>query len=137
MAAALVTGNTVLAKPAEQTPGVALAAVQLLCLHEAIADTVIEMMMGAACELVAGNPAEISTDLGPVLHIVRWQGDPQAVLAQINALGAVVGVQPFGGEGLSGTGPKAGGPHYLLRFCAEQTVTINTTAAGGNMQLLA
>ena len=131
MAAALVTGNTVLAKPAEQTPGVALAAVQLLCLHEAIADTVIEMMMGAACELVAGNPAEISTDLGPVLHIVRWQGDPQAVLAQINALGAVVGVQPFGGESLSGTGPKAGGPHYLLRFCAEQTGTINTTAAGG------
>ena len=107
-----------------------------------------------------------------MLHIVRWRGDPQAVIAQINALGygltlgiqtridsraqalahaarvgnvyinrnqigAVVGVQPFGGEGLSGTGPKAGGPHYLLRFCAEQTVTINTTAAGGNVQLLA
>jgi RHH-type proline utilization regulon transcriptional repressor/proline dehydrogenase/delta 1-pyrroline-5-carboxylate dehydrogenase len=51
--------------------------------------------------------------------------------------GAVVGVQPFGGEGLSGTGPKAGGPHYLLRFCAEQTVTINTAAAGGNATLLA
>jgi RHH-type transcriptional regulator, proline utilization regulon repressor / proline dehydrogenase / delta 1-pyrroline-5-carboxylate dehydrogenase len=54
-----------------------------------------------------------------------------------NMIGAVVGVQPFGGEGLSGTGPKAGGPHYLLRFCAEQTVTINTTAAGGNAALLA
>ncbi len=54
-----------------------------------------------------------------------------------NTIGAVVGVQPFGGEGLSGTGPKAGGPHYLLRFCAEQTVTINTTAAGGNAALLA
>jgi RHH-type transcriptional regulator, proline utilization regulon repressor / proline dehydrogenase / delta 1-pyrroline-5-carboxylate dehydrogenase len=52
-------------------------------------------------------------------------------------IGAVVGLQPFGGEGLSGTGPKAGGPHYLLRFCAEQTVTINTAAAGGNVQLLA
>jgi glutamate dehydrogenase (NAD(P)+) len=51
-------------------------------------------------------------------------------------IGAVVGVQPFGGEGLSGTGPKAGGPHYLLRFCAEQTVTINTAAAGGNVALL-
>ena len=50
--------------------------------------------------------------------------------------GAVVGVQPFGGEGLSGTGPKAGGPHYLLRFCAEQTVTINTAAAGGNVELM-
>jgi RHH-type proline utilization regulon transcriptional repressor/proline dehydrogenase/delta 1-pyrroline-5-carboxylate dehydrogenase len=109
---------------------------------------------------------------GPVLHIVRWRGDPLAVVEQINALGygltigiqtridsraqqlahaahignvyinrnqigAVVGVQPFGGEGLSGTGPKAGGPHYLYRFCAEQTITINTTAAGGNVQLMA
>ena len=107
-----------------------------------------------------------------MLHIVRWGGDPQAVIDQINALGygltlgiqtridsraqalageahignvyinrnmigAVVGVQPFGGEGLSGTGPKAGGPHYLYRFCAEQTLTINTTAAGGNVALLA
>ena len=109
---------------------------------------------------------------GPVLHVVRWGGDVDAVIAQINALGygltlglqtridsralrlaaaarignvyvnrnmigAVVGVQPFGGEGLSGTGPKAGGPHYLFRFCAEQTVTINTAAAGGNAALLA
>ena len=54
-----------------------------------------------------------------------------------NMIGAVVGVQPFGGEGLSGTGPKAGGPYYLYRFCAEQTVTVNTTAAGGNAALLA
>jgi RHH-type transcriptional regulator, proline utilization regulon repressor / proline dehydrogenase / delta 1-pyrroline-5-carboxylate dehydrogenase len=54
-----------------------------------------------------------------------------------NQIGAVVGVQPFGGEGLSGTGPKAGGPHYLYRFCAEQTITVNTTAAGGNAALLA
>ncbi len=54
-----------------------------------------------------------------------------------NMIGAVVGVQPFGGEGLSGTGPKAGGPHYLYRFCAEQTLSINTAAAGGNAALLA
>ncbi len=54
-----------------------------------------------------------------------------------NMIGAVVGVQPFGGSGLSGTGPKAGGPHYLLRFCSEQTLTINTAAAGGNAELLA
>jgi len=53
-----------------------------------------------------------------------------------NMIGAVVGVQPFGGEGLSGTGPKAGGPHYLLRFATERTLTINTTAAGGNASLL-
>ncbi|OGB00595.1 MAG: bifunctional proline dehydrogenase/L-glutamate gamma-semialdehyde dehydrogenase [Burkholderiales bacterium RIFCSPHIGHO2_12_FULL_69_20] len=109
---------------------------------------------------------------GPVLHVVRWQGDVAALVARINRLGygltlgvqtridsralqiaglarvgnvyvnrnmigAVVGVQPFGGEGLSGTGPKAGGPHYLFRFCAEQTLTINTAAAGGNAALLA
>jgi len=54
-----------------------------------------------------------------------------------NQIGAVVGVQPFGGEGLSGTGPKAGGPHYLQRFSLERTYTVNTTAAGGNASLLA
>lgn len=54
-----------------------------------------------------------------------------------NMIGAVVGVQPFGGEGLSGTGPKAGGPHYLLRFVTERTLTINTAAVGGNASLLA
>lgn len=53
-----------------------------------------------------------------------------------NMIGAVVGVQPFGGEGLSGTGPKAGGPHYLPRLCSEKTISINTTAAGGNATLL-
>ena len=52
-------------------------------------------------------------------------------------IGAVVGTQPFGGTGLSGTGPKAGGPEYLKRFVSEQTVTVNTAAAGGNASLLA
>jgi len=51
-------------------------------------------------------------------------------------IGAVVGSQPFGGEGLSGTGPKAGGPHYLYRFCAERTTSTDTTSAGGNASLL-
>jgi RHH-type proline utilization regulon transcriptional repressor/proline dehydrogenase/delta 1-pyrroline-5-carboxylate dehydrogenase len=51
-------------------------------------------------------------------------------------IGAVVGVQPFGGEGLSGTGPKAGGPHYLLRFTTERTLTVNTAAVGGVTELL-
>ncbi|MBK6707683.1 MAG: L-glutamate gamma-semialdehyde dehydrogenase [Sphingomonadales bacterium] len=51
-------------------------------------------------------------------------------------IGAVVGSQPFGGEGLSGTGPKAGGPNYLHRFCAERTTSIDTTSAGGNASLL-
>jgi RHH-type proline utilization regulon transcriptional repressor/proline dehydrogenase/delta 1-pyrroline-5-carboxylate dehydrogenase len=50
--------------------------------------------------------------------------------------GAVVGVQPFGGEGLSGTGPKAGGPHALLRYATERAVSINITAQGGDPALL-
>ncbi len=217
-----------------RSAGQRCSALRLLCVHERIADQVIEMIQGAARELVSGDPADFATDVGPlidadayagiqqhiarlrieskellapvepaheatktianlippqafevsaiadlkqeifgpVLHIVRWSGDPQAVIEQINALGygltlgiqtridsraqalaraahignvyinrnqigAVVGVQPFGGEGLSGTGPKAGGPHYLYRFCAEQTITVNTTAAGGNAVLLA
>ena len=209
-----------------RSAGQRCSALRLLCVHETIADHVIEMIQGAARELVCGDPALLSTDVGPVidadafegiqkhlqrlqaeskpllnasstvtnlippqafevksiadmkaeifgpvLHIVRWGGDPQQVIDDINVLGygltlgiqtridsraqalaraahvgnvyinrnqigAVVGVQPFGGEGLSGTGPKAGGPHYLYRFCAEQTVTVNTTAAGGNVQLL-
>jgi RHH-type proline utilization regulon transcriptional repressor/proline dehydrogenase/delta 1-pyrroline-5-carboxylate dehydrogenase len=213
-----------------RSAGQRCSALRLLCVHEGIADAVIEMIAGAAQELVTGDPALLRTDVGPVidreayegvrrhverlartartichsdveepaiphlmppqafevtriadvaqeifgpvLHVVRWRGDPQATIDQINALGygltlgiqtridsraqalaarahvgniyvnrnmigAVVGVQPFGGEGLSGTGPKAGGPHYLYRFCAEQTFTVNTTAAGGNVALLA
>ncbi|MEY3138741.1 MAG: hypothetical protein RL580_2473, partial [Pseudomonadota bacterium] len=53
-----------------------------------------------------------------------------------NMIGAVVGVQPFGGTGLSGTGPKAGGPHYLTRLTTERVLTVNTTATGGNTALL-
>ena len=53
-----------------------------------------------------------------------------------NMIGAVVGVQPFGGERLSGTGPKAGGPHYMFRFATERTLTVNTAAVGGNAVLL-
>jgi RHH-type transcriptional regulator, proline utilization regulon repressor / proline dehydrogenase / delta 1-pyrroline-5-carboxylate dehydrogenase len=212
-----------------RSAGQRCSAARLLLVHEAIADGVMEMIRGAARELVAGDPAQWATDVGPViddeayanllrhierlhvaakpllprpsldpatrvitpqafelagvqdvkqeifgpvLHVVRWGGDPRDVIEAINEvgygltlgiqtridsraetlarearignvyvnrnmIGAVVGVQPFGGEGLSGTGPKAGGPHYLARFCAEQTVTINTTAAGGNVALLA
>jgi RHH-type proline utilization regulon transcriptional repressor/proline dehydrogenase/delta 1-pyrroline-5-carboxylate dehydrogenase len=211
-----------------RSAGQRCSALRLLCVHESIADGLIEMLQGALAELNVGDPADLATDVGPliddeafaavsaqvqrlrgqarllgetplkstlprgvapvafeipriadlqqeifgpVLHVVRWSGDVDAVVRQINALGygltlgvqtridsraqriadtarvgnvyinrniigAVVGVQPFGGEGLSGTGPKAGGPHYLYRFCAEQTVTINTTAAGGNAELL-
>jgi RHH-type proline utilization regulon transcriptional repressor/proline dehydrogenase/delta 1-pyrroline-5-carboxylate dehydrogenase len=54
-----------------------------------------------------------------------------------NIIGAIVGTQPFGGSGLSGTGPKAGGPHYLHRYGQERTVSVNTSAVGGNASLLA
>jgi RHH-type transcriptional regulator, proline utilization regulon repressor / proline dehydrogenase / delta 1-pyrroline-5-carboxylate dehydrogenase len=212
-----------------RSAGQRCSALRLLCVHESVADGVIEMIRGALQELNVGDPSILATDVGPVidaeafdgisghvarlrsqatfigqaplsstfprlvapiafelgsiadvrqeifgpvLHVVRWGGSVDAVIAQINALGygltlgiqtridsralrlaaaarignvyvnrnmigAVVGVQPFGGEGLSGTGPKAGGPHYLYRFCAEQTLTINTAAAGGNAALLA
>ncbi len=76
----------------------------------------------------------------------RIEGRSRAIAAGIaagnvyinrNMVGAVVGVQPFGGQGLSGTGPKAGGPHYLARFVTEKTITVNTAAVGGNATLLA
>jgi RHH-type proline utilization regulon transcriptional repressor/proline dehydrogenase/delta 1-pyrroline-5-carboxylate dehydrogenase len=53
-----------------------------------------------------------------------------------NQIGAVVGVQPFGGEGLSGTGPKVGGPHTLVRFATERVLSTDTTVTGGNVALL-
>jgi RHH-type proline utilization regulon transcriptional repressor/proline dehydrogenase/delta 1-pyrroline-5-carboxylate dehydrogenase len=197
-----------------RSAGQRCSALRLLCVHESIADGVIEMLSGALQELWVGQPADLATDVGPViddeafenvaknierlkreakliaeapvhdsmprlirpvafelssisalrqeifgpvLHVVRWGGEPDAVIEQINALGygltlgiqtridsralrlahkarignvyvnrniigAVVGVQPFGGEGMSGTGPKAGGPNYLYRFCAVATV---------------
>jgi RHH-type proline utilization regulon transcriptional repressor/proline dehydrogenase/delta 1-pyrroline-5-carboxylate dehydrogenase len=207
------------------------SAARILFVQSDIADKVIHMLSGAMDELVVGDPALLSTDVGPViddealavlakhaermdkeatlikaarlpaaaqhgsffaprayelkslsqlqrevfgpvLHVIRYEArDLDRILAEINAtgygltlgihsridatvqhivrnvrvgncyvnrnqIGAVVGVQPFGGEGLSGTGPKAGGPHYLLKFASERTLTINTTAAGGNASLL-
>jgi len=81
--------------------------------------------------------------LGIHSRISRFAGDARRRLkvgntyVNRNMIGAVVGVQPFGGEGLSGTGPKAGGPHYLQRFAVERTVSVNTAAAGGNASLMA
>ena len=66
-----------------------------------------------------------------------WAGSKVGnVYVNRNMIGAVVGVQPFGGQGLSGTGPKAGGPHYLHRFASERTMTNNVAAIGGNLDLL-
>ncbi len=84
-----------------------------------------------------GLTCGIQTRIDSRAQALAAQSHAGNVYINRNMIGAVVGVQPFGGEGLSGTGPKAGGPHYLVRFCAEQTVTVNTTAAGGNATLLA
>jgi RHH-type proline utilization regulon transcriptional repressor/proline dehydrogenase/delta 1-pyrroline-5-carboxylate dehydrogenase len=207
------------------------SALRVLYLQEEIAERVIEMLTGAMKCLEIGNPANLATDVGPVisdaalgrlrshasrmqteakllyacalneshrsghffpphlfelgaldqlkseefgpiLHVARYgAGQLSQVIEAIrrtgfgltlgvhsrletmaehvfrsvsvgntyvnrNMIGAVVGVQPFGGQGLSGTGPKAGGPHYLLRFANERTLTINTVAVGGNVELL-
>ncbi|MGN7873891.1 L-glutamate gamma-semialdehyde dehydrogenase [Roseateles sp. 22389] len=127
------------------------------------ADACPRLLPPVAVELptIASLKQEI---FGPVLHVVRWSGDVDGVVREINALGygltlgiqtridsralrlasqarignvyvnrniigAVVGVQPFGGEGMSGTGPKAGGPHYLLRFAAQPKVEATEVAA--------
>jgi len=216
-----------------RSAGQRCSALRLLCLHESIADPVLDLLAGAMQALRLGPAERWDTDVGPlidgpahahlsaavarlerearcvartpwpgepsrqppnllapvafeiqdlaalgpelfgpVLHVLRWRGDPAALIDRINALGhgltlglqtridrraealaaraavgniyinrnivgAVVGVQPFGGQGLSGTGPKAGGPRYLDRFCTEKTVTVNTAAAGGNAALWA
>lgn len=207
------------------------SALRVLFVQEEIADKVVTMLRGAMAELRIGNPAQIETDVGPVIDAeaqknLRQQSDilsrhakliyqvelpkeaeygtfvaplavelpdlsliqqeifgpilpviryPKNQLPQIvaainqlgygltfgiqsrvdstieylqshiqagniyvnrNMIGAVVGVQPFGGSRLSGTGPKAGGPHYLIRLCSETTLTVNTTAMGGNAELM-
>ena len=71
------------------------------------------------------------------MELVRTRARAGNLYVNRNMIGATVGVQPFGGEGLSGTGPKAGGPHYLYRFATERTYTVNTAAAGGNASLIA
>jgi RHH-type transcriptional regulator, proline utilization regulon repressor / proline dehydrogenase / delta 1-pyrroline-5-carboxylate dehydrogenase len=211
-----------------RSAGQRCSALRLLFLQDDVADRMIEMIAGAARELVIGDPGDPATHIGPVidaeakqrldahiarmkqqarvhfagvaptgnyvaphifeltdagqlteeifgpvLHVVRYRADRLGQVLQAiehsgygltlgihsriddtvedviealqvgniyvnrNMIGAVVGVQPFGGYGLSGTGPKAGGPHYLGRFATEQTVTVNTAAAGGNAALLA
>ncbi len=70
------------------------------------------------------------------IHYVRKHIKAGNMYVNRNMIGAVVGVQPFGGEGLSGTGPKAGGPNYLKRFAVERAFTRDITASGGNLSLL-
>ncbi len=79
----------------------------------------------------------IHSRIDAVVNTIRQGVKVGNIYINRNMIGAVVGVQPFGGMGLSGTGPKAGGPDYLRRFVIEQTVTTNTAAIGGNAALLA
>ena len=215
-----------------QSAGQRCSALRLLCVQEDVAGTMIEMVAGAMAELNVGDPAILSTDVGPiideearaniaayvaearaagrviaeagrtdlpagghfvppvlirldhvtdlkreifgpVLHVATWKGgELDALIDAINAsgygltlgvhtridgvaahiaaraavgnvyvnrnqIGAIVGSQPFGGRGLSGTGPKAGGPHYLHRFAEEKSISTDITAAGGNAALMA
>lgn len=95
-------------------------------------DDVIEQINNTGYGLTLGVHTRIESFYKEITARVR------AGNAYVNRsmIGAVVGTQPFGGNGLSGTGPKAGGPHYLARFAAEKVVSINTTATGGNTSLV-
>lgn len=95
-------------------------------------DEVIDAVNRTGYGLTFGIHSRIESTIEQVRKRVRAGN----VYVNRNMIGAVVGVQPFGGEGLSGTGPKAGGPHYLHRFAVERAVAVNTMAVGGNAALL-
>jgi len=95
-------------------------------------DALIEEIAGNGYALTLGIHSRIDTTVEEIAARLPHGN----VYVNRNMIGAVVGTQPFGGTGLSGTGPKAGGPNYLRRFVTEQVVTINTAAAGGNASLL-
>ena len=94
-------------------------------------DAVIEAVNTSRYGLTLGIHSRIDERVHHIVSRVRVGN----IYVNRNMIGAVVGVQPFGGEGLSGTGPKAGGPHYLHRFATERTLTVNTSAVGGNTAL--
>lgn len=101
--------------------------------HDTGLEAVIEAINTSAYGLTLGIHSRISSKINMIVE----QSKVGNIYVNRNMISAVVGVQPFGGMGLSGTGPKAGGPHYLQRFSSEQTVTTNTAAIGGNVSLLA
>ena len=95
-------------------------------------DRVVEAINASGYGLTLGIHSRIDSTVDYVIRRARVGN----AYVNRNMIGAVVGVQPFGGEGLSGTGPKAGGPNYLKRFAVERVVSIDTTAAGGNASLM-
>ena len=96
-------------------------------------DSLIDRINALGYGLTLGIHSRVDATIDRIVSRVRVGN----VYVNRNMIGAVVGMQPFGGEGLSGTGPKAGGPNYLPRFAVERTVSVNTAAAGGNAALLA
>ncbi|MFZ2312900.1 MAG: bifunctional proline dehydrogenase/L-glutamate gamma-semialdehyde dehydrogenase PutA, partial [Methylobacter sp.] len=101
--------------------------------HASELDQVIDAVNATGYGLTLG----IHSRIDATINTIRLSVKVGNIYVNRNMIGAVVGVQPFGGMGLSGTGPKAGGPDYLRRFAIEQTVTTNTAAIGGNATLLA
>lgn len=96
-------------------------------------DDVIEQVNALRFGLTFGIHSRMSSKIDYITEHINVGN----IYINRNMIGATVGVQPFGGQGLSGTGPKAGGPHYLRQFTTEKTVTNNITAMGGNASLLA
>lgn len=95
-------------------------------------DTLMQQINQTGFGLTFGLHTRMDQRAAHIAHLARAGN----VYINRGMTGAVVGVQPFGGSGWSGTGPKAGGPHYVLRFITEQVISVNTTAAGGNAALL-
>jgi RHH-type proline utilization regulon transcriptional repressor/proline dehydrogenase/delta 1-pyrroline-5-carboxylate dehydrogenase len=96
----------------------------------------LDQVVDAVNALGYGLTLGVQTRIDATARRIAQRARVGNVYVNRNIVGAVVGVQPFGGCGLSGTGPKAGGPHYLHRFATERTMTTNTTALGGNATLL-
>lgn len=96
----------------------------------------LDDLIGQINQLNFGLTLGIHTRVGARAEYIHQRVRAGNSYVNRNMIGAVVGTQPFGGCNLSGTGPKAGGPHYLTRFAVERTLTINTTAVGGNASLL-
>jgi RHH-type proline utilization regulon transcriptional repressor/proline dehydrogenase/delta 1-pyrroline-5-carboxylate dehydrogenase len=95
-------------------------------------DDVVDQINQLGYGLTFGIHSRIDTTVERVVRRIKVGN----AYVNRNMIGAVVGVHPFGGEGLSGTGPKAGGPHYLHRFATERAISRDTTAAGGNASLM-
>jgi RHH-type proline utilization regulon transcriptional repressor/proline dehydrogenase/delta 1-pyrroline-5-carboxylate dehydrogenase len=96
----------------------------------------LEALIGEINATGYGLTLALETRIAHTIETVRRLARVGNLYVNRSQIGAVVGTQPFGGEGLSGTGPKAGGPHYLMRFVSERVTTINTAATGGNIRLL-